>query len=511
MKQTVISSSISELFNSPLLGESAKEVISAWRAAIKLGLPDKITHMFGGETLESVFGPVGSRTPIQLLDADDYKRKMDAIKKFTNPNLYCIKGNLVLESLGEVELITALELVLNAFTQIRDPETNNPVLWGLQLRTFDKNESVMSGIPVNIKYLKTNMKAQRTISLTRLFRLMCNFDSSLVFGAKGRFSSKELKVYLNDGNHGTLACILHGVLTPPVGFSVKESPWIDNNQFIACGLDVLPLTHYDLHKNQVNRAILMKEYGHEIKPEDLASYNLHKVLTNCGITLVPEAVTNPNPRHCNQTAHMKRHFSNYCKDEYENRKLFETALRTVAFAWPGSAVDHAPVWGLIEFYRCQPIKSLTDNLVISVAEVLREKWASPNVVWPEVNKQIQAQYPKSTKKVKNTMWKDHRFTSTNNRGLMIAAAILTLINNREAWIRNQPGRNKGFDLKLNQITDIHGQLFEMDMPYISKHCTQNFSTFVPTEHLYKADEIGDTDTSNEAELSRQIDEFENAI
>jgi hypothetical protein len=186
MKQSTTAMAVSSLFGSPILGEASFKVIDAWRNSIQIGFPEEVSAPFGGDDLPFVFGPKNQRTPIQLLDANDYSRKLKAIKKYTNSDIHCIKGKLVLEALGEVELITAINLVLQAFSEIIDPETNQPVLWGLQLRSFDKDEAVMSGIPVNIKYLRTNMKAQRVIDLARLFRLMCNFDSSLVFGAKGR-------------------------------------------------------------------------------------------------------------------------------------------------------------------------------------------------------------------------------------------------------------------------------------------------------------------------------------
>jgi hypothetical protein len=516
MKQSSKIATTNGIFGSPIFGEKALKVITAWRECIEVGFPEEVSAPFGGDDLPFVFGPRTQRTPIQLLDANDYQRKLKAIKKYTNTDIHCVKGKLVLEPLGEVELITAINLVLQAFSEIIDSETNQPVLWGLQLRDFDKDEAVMTGVPTHIKYLRTNMKAQRVIDLPRLFRLMCGFDPSLIFGAKGRYSSEQECVFLNDGNHGTITCVLHGVLTPPVGFSAKESPWIDNNQFIACGLDVLPLTHYDLWKNQVNRAVSMKEHGHEIKPEDLAAYNLNRVLSNCGVKLVPEAITNPGPKQCNQTANLQKHFSDHCQDEYENRRLLEAALKTVVYAWPGSAVDHAPVWGLIELYRCQPAKAINDNLIISVSRVLAEKWGSAKQVWDEVNKQIQLQYPKKDKQTKRiSAWKDHRFTQTGNRGLMIGAAILTLLNNREEWIRSEPGKNKGFDLKLVSVTNKEGQMFEMDLPYTSKICTKNFTVFTATETKPSyisptMDAFLESEEDEEEQFLAQVDDFENA-
>lgn len=528
MKQTQIAKATSGIFGTPVLGQDAFQVITAWRDSIKVGLPKEVYEPFGGIDLPFVFGPNdGTRKSIRHLTEDEYEQKLKAIKKYNNPDLHCINGKIWIESLGTVDFITSLTFVLQAFADIYEDVDGKtatvPILWGLQLTDLQEklDDMVMGGIPVDISFLRTNTKdAQRDIDLARVFSKMCDFDCSLIFGGKGRYSEKENKVYLNDGNHGSIIAAVHGLRTIPVAFSPKDLAWQDSNQFLALGKDVLPLTEYDIYKNEVARARAMKEAGLDPKKEDLPSYNLFTVLAKYGITLVPELKDNPGPKQSKHTAHFQKHFKEYCRykkdskgNEVLDTRIFEAALKTVVFAWPGSEVDHAPVWGLIEFYRCQPAKSVNDAMITSVARVLAEKWSSSKSVWPEVNKSIQKQYPKGSKSKGWTGWKEHRFTASGNRGLMIAAAILTLLNNREAWVRSQPGRNKGFDLKLNGIESISGQKFEMDMPYTSKACVKNFSSFVPTEptpgkNIASISVINDED---EDDIDSAISEFEDAI
>lgn len=495
--------------------ESSQTVIDAWKDSIKIGLPPEIYHGNGGPDLENVFGPNINRKDISLMSTQDYERKEELIKKFTDTELQCVNGNLLLEPLGEVDLTFSIGQVLQAFSKIIDPETNLPILWGWQLKKFDLDEAVMSGVPTDVRDIKANMRIQRIIALARIFRLCVNFDSSLVFGAKGRYSKSENKVYINDGNHGTITLVLHNVLTPPVGFTLKETPWQDANQFIACGGDVLPLTVYDLHKCRVSRAKAMKIAGHVVKKEDQPAFDLDELLSAEGFKLVPEAKKDPGPKESNQTANFQSHFKNYCGDELENSVLFTKALKTVSWAWPGSSLDHAPVWGLIEFYRCQNIKLINDsNYIDAVATVLREKWGSAKAVWPEVQKQRNSQYPKGSKNKGFTIWKDHRFTNTGNNGLMIATAIHALLVNREAWVQSQPGRNKGYDLKLSPIVSAHGQTFEMDMPYTSAKCSTNFTVFVPTVEKPTATRSNTVnlfvDEDDEDDINSIIEDFENA-
>jgi hypothetical protein len=492
------------------LGTTAQQVIDTWRSSIEYGFPEEITDAFG-QDLAFIFGPKESRIPVSQLPQEDYDRKMDIIKRAKIPALHVNKGKLILEHMGAVDFITAFTQVLRSFQKIIDPETGKNVLYGLQLGAFNLDEAVMSGIPVHVRFLKLNMKAQREIALDRIFKLLCNFDSSLVFGAKGRFSSLENKVYGNDGNHGTVALVFHGVLTPPVGFSLKELSYIDFNQFIACNGDVLPITDYDIHKNRVNRGKEMLSAGLPLKKEDEPSYYLDKILTNCDVTLVPNAAE-PGPGESNLTSQFQKHFKTYCKNEYKNREVFEKALKIVRQAWPGGSVDHAPVWGLIELLSSQASKARTDATMVAIAEILAEKWASSQRVWAEVNSQLKAQFPQKDKG-KYTAWKDHRYTNTGNRGLMIAAAIKTLIENHEAWIRSQPGRKKGFNLKLDPVVNNGNQLFEMDMPYTSTECVKNFSTFRPSAmpEIITNGNFGMAGVEDEEdELSAAMDEFENA-
>jgi hypothetical protein len=141
------------------------------------------------------------------------------------------------------------------------------------------------------------------------------------------------------------------------------------------------------------------------------------------------------------------------------------ALKCVRNAWHFSAIDHAPVWGLTELFTQMPKKSVTDDLLIKIGQVMSERWSSSSKVWSDVLKSIRTQYPEKTKSGKYTEWKDHRFTSGSNRGLMIAAAIKSLIDNREAHIQSQPGKQKGYDLKL-PVVEKGGADFTIDMPYV---------------------------------------------
>lgn len=439
------------------------EYVDNWKKSIQFGYADSITSAYG-EDLSIFFGPKEEQTPIRFLEPEDYQRKLGLIRRANLPKLNVSKGTLNLESMGTVDFVTAFKMALDALHAIIDPETGKPVLYGVQLQNYNLDEAVMNGLAVDQSLVAMNMKAQRVIYLWRMFEIAMNFDSSLVFGAKGRYASDEERVFLNDGMQGSMALALHGVKTLIVGFSMKDLAYIDFNQFLACNGDVVPITDYDFVKNHNGRAMEMLKEGLDVKLEDQPAYNLMKVLNDVNVTLVPESAT-PGAGECKHTAHLQKHFREFCKDSYSNRFPFQMALKCVRNAWHFSAVDHAPVWGLTELFSQMPKKEVTDDLLIKIGQVMSERWSSSGKVWSDVLKAIRSQYPEKTKGGKYTEWKDHRYTSSANRGLMIAAAIKSLADNREAYIRSQPGKQKGYDINLPTPTK-GGADFVVNIPYV---------------------------------------------
>lgn len=459
--------------------------VDDWKKKVKFGYADSIKSAYG-EDLSIFFGPEEERTPIKFLEPEDYQRKLSLIKRATIPNLNVSKGALNLESMGTVDFVTAFKMALDAMHSIIDPETGKPVLYGVQLQKYDLEEAVMNGLAVDQSLVAMNMKAQRVIYLWRMFEIAMNFDSSLVFGAKGRYAADEERVFLNDGMQGSMALALHGVKTLIVGFSMKDMPYIDFNQFLACNAEVIPITDYDFVKVRNNRAMSMLTVGLDVKLEDQPAYNLTKVLNDVNIRLVPESAT-PGAGETKHTAHMQKHFKEFCKDSYTNRFAFQMALKCVRNAWHFSAIDHAPVWGLTELFSQMPKKAVTDDLLIKIGQVMSERWSSSSKVWGDILKSIRDQYPEKTKSGKYTEWKDHRYTTGTNRGLMIAAAIKSLIDNREAYIQSQPGKQKGYDLKL-PTPEKGGLNFVIDMPYVFTDLNgkvAEYTTFIDTDSSNK--------------------------
>lgn len=470
-----------------IFGSHVNSMVDAWHNAVQYGYPAEITKHNGGITLDNLFGPIANRVPISSLSTNlnDYHRKKEAILKYKSSDGRISNGKLHIENIKIAEINEVFKLVIRAFSEIIDPDTTKNILYGYQLKALDLRDFTISGIPFLSDHIVLNMEVQRDPSLLRIFELLVDFDSSLVFGATGRASLQTQKIYCNDGQHGALALLFHGVLTIPVVTTFIDTEYMDHNQFIGKNLDVYPLSVYDVHKVLVNRAKSFLKAGLTINARDLPSYNLDLVLNNCNVKLVHESVT-PTAGESNSTAQFQKHFKNYCNSMYANREIFETAMLITRQAWPSFPVMHEPIWGLIELLNRQPVAVIKQtSFIVSMSEILSAKWSTPNAVWKEVNAQIKKQYPikvrdPNTNTDVYTEFKDHRFTNTGNRGLMIGSAIKSLVDNYETWAQQHPDDALSFGIILTGIKNSGGQVFEMDMPFTSATLRHPFSIFKPT-------------------------------
>lgn len=493
----------------PIISTHFQSLIDLWKKDLRYGYPVEIQNEYGGSEMSIFFGPKEDRKPIQYFSShqQEYEKLCKVIRSYSDPGNHIYNGKIILPENTRIPMVDLVRRVFSAFSNIVNPATKNSIFYGIQLNTYNIEESVLGGFLLDYKQIMVNISAQRETDLVRIFTLACNFDSSLVYGAKGRLSRSENKIYCNDGSHGTVALALHGVLTVPVSFSTKEHSSIDYNQFLACNFDVLLVTHYDVWKNQVARMIANLNDGIPVKVDDIPAYNLYLALKDAKVKLVAKGQT-PVAGECNVTQQLQRLFATYSGNQYQANNTFITALRLVRHAWPTHPIDFAVVWGLIEFFESQSRRVQSDPTTFtSLSSTLSTQWNKPKDVWKTVYKHIKKQYPVK-ENGKYTGWKDHRFNNSSNRGIMIAAAIKTLIENRDAWIKEQPGRNIGLNVKFEPI--IHeGRLFEMDMPYTTDR-VKSYTKFIPTVSEFDID----IDHSVKIDIdyfNAAIDEFESNL
>jgi hypothetical protein len=445
-----------------------------WTSNLEFGYHKDITNLFG-EDLTEIFGPKAIRKSVRLLSSDEKESKINAIKKYTNTDLCVHSGRLIIDHLGVVSYVEMLKMVFTAYKNIIDPITNQPVFYGIQLDTFDHKEAFANGVlvPQDIVYFNVE-DIQRPTSLVREAQIVFgNFDSACVYGMKARLDTALGGVISSDGLQGSTILGIQGVLTLPVGFTPREGLAADADILLTCGADALQMSEYDIYKARVTRAIETAKSSKEenIKPEDLASYYLDKIVSQpkSKINFRPESSVIGQDQ-CNTVSQFQKLFKKYCKEEFKHRESFEKAIHTVRIAWPKKPITSEAVWALTELYSQMDSKQRNvKDLEHTIAAILARKWKKGYDVWSETSDARKTQYPTKDKNGKTVLkWKDHYFNAgEDSKGYMMAAAIVDLCHNTTCYDRTQAGHKTVKDLDLPQVSNKDGQVFDINMPCIT--------------------------------------------
>jgi hypothetical protein len=402
-----------------------------------------------GDDLDAILGPRAGRRPLTQATDTEVKNIRKCIKKVTD-------GVIATHDRGLVKFTDAVRLVLDHLKRSIDPATQKPALWGWELPLIDLKKAVKGLESHSQEDIMLNYRAQRNINVVHLFNLPVDFDSSLVFGAKGRRMANG-EIFINDGQHGSILLALVGVETIPAQYIESDQEYHDFNQFIACNLQAMPADDYDNHRNQLNRAIRMLSETGGIKHEDQSHYDLHQVLSRERVTLIPPRGKTPGDGESKHTSKFINYF-----DEFD-QEIFKRSIRIIRNAWPTKSVPHEPLWGLCKLLSSQheTDKTKIRKMDQAIALALGERWEKPEQIWPEVNSAIKGQYPL-------TKYRDAAETNTGNRGYMIGAAIASTVENYDLYITSQAGSPRGLGVSIAPCSRIDDSFeFYVSMPFMS--------------------------------------------
>lgn len=402
-----------------------------------------------GDDLDSILGPRANRRPLTQATDSEVRNIRKCIKRLND-------GMIVTFERGKIQYLEAVRLVLEHLRKSTDPETLKPCLWGFELPLWNVTKSVKGLEAHQQEDIWLNYKAQRNINVIHLFNLLVDFDSSLVFGGKGRKTSRN-EIFVNDGQHGSILLALVGVKDIPIQYIESDDEYHDFNQFIACNVNAMPADDYDNHRNQLNRAKGMKSSLGVIKHEDQIHFDLDVLLTKENVTLIPPKGKTPGDGESKHTSKFLNYFEEY------DTEIFKRSIRIIRSAWPTKSVPHEPLWGLCKLLSCQyeNDKSKIRKIDQAIARALGERWDRPEQVWPEVNSSIKQQYPLSK-------YRDAPETNTGNRGYMIGAAIKSTVDNYDLYLTSQPGSPRGLGVSLAEVSRFDDDYeFYLSIPFVS--------------------------------------------
>ena len=402
-----------------------------------------------GDDLDSILGPRAGRRPLSQATDAEIKNIKKCIKKVSD-------GVIATHDRGLVKFTDAVRMVLEHLKKSIDPTTGKPALWGWELPLFDSAKAVKGLETHSQEDIALNYRAQRNINVVHLFNLLVDFDSSLVFGGKGRKQANG-QIYINDGQHGSILLALVGVEKIPAQYIQSDQEYHDFNQFIACNVQAMPADDYDNHRNQLNRAIRMNSEVGSIKHEDQVHYDLHQLLSRESVTLIPPRGKTPGDGESKHTSKFLNYFEEF------DEETFKRSIRIMRNAWPTKSVPHEPLWGLCKLLTSQQETDKTKirKMDQAIALALGERWDKPEQVWPEVNASIKGQYPL-------TKYRDSAETNTGNRGYMIGAAIVSTVMNYDLYITSQAGSPRGLGVSLAPVQRIDDSYeFYLSMPFMA--------------------------------------------
>lgn len=213
------------------------------------GYPDLIKEKFG-DNLELILGPKNKRTDYRQLSQKDIAERLDKIPE----KLW------VDQTRGG--MLTILDSWILALNELADSKA----LWGVDLpqHAFMPMEGTERH---PVENLWINYGSQRILYLRHCIQIVFKFDPWSVFNAIGRKDSSN-NVYINDGQHRTMACLFFGMRYMAVQYRTSDDSTVDIDQFCACNVDNLPSEPYDNYRNRASRAEIYIQNGKKPFRED---------------------------------------------------------------------------------------------------------------------------------------------------------------------------------------------------------------------------------------------------
>lgn len=206
------------------------------------GYPDTVRARFG-ENLELVLGPVSARVAYdQLSQAEVAERLKKIPEKLFVPQT---RG-------GMLTILDSWMLALQALA-------DSKALWGVDLPMHATMP--MQGCQRHaVEILWLNYGSQRILYLQHCIGIVFKFDPWSVFNAIGRRDTAG-NVYINDGQHRTMACLFFGMRYMSVQYRDSDDITVDIDQFCACNVDNLPSEPYDNWRNRSSRGEIYIQHG----------------------------------------------------------------------------------------------------------------------------------------------------------------------------------------------------------------------------------------------------------
>jgi hypothetical protein len=349
----------------------------------------KITDLYGVD-LYKLCGPKADRKPWTSFSSQERRARLNKIPVY-----------IPTRSLGKYPKL--VDVVIHCFDKLVQLGEDNP-LWGVDLPEFTSlvQAAELNNVPAmnygkellqTIDNLYKNAYKQRDVFLRHIFEdIVFRFDAGLVFPGIGRKDSKG-RIFVNDAQHRTLACIILGIEEVPIAFIHSDNEYWDVAQYAAINIHSLSASEFDRYRIRVQRQIEAEEAGMPVDPDDALCFELHQLFDNLGIIVAEKGDNAPNGSTglvLNSIGNMINYRETYKKDH------FTRATEMNAIMFPTCKFQTANSWGLMEFLKTQDKNINPLVMDRAIQHALKKCWARPNA-GAAMHKSIKDCYKAATK------------------------------------------------------------------------------------------------------------------
>lgn len=349
----------------------------------------KIANLFGKDLI-GLLGPVNQRVSWNSLSEQEKTARLKKIPEYVNTRTLGSKPKLV-------------DIVIHCFSILKNMGNDNPLL-GIDLPQFDSllQASEMMNMPA-LNYagqnfvlgdlMVKNAKKQRDVFLRHIFEdIVLRFNPSLVMPGIGRMTADEKFLFVNDGQHRMLACLMLGIEQAPVIYIISDDEYYDVQQYAAINIHSLICSEFDRYRIRVQRDVAAQDAGMPSEPEDQLCHEMHVLFEELGITVAEKSDKSLgiNSLVLNSIGNMIKYRKEFGKE------LFERSTRINASQFSTCKFHSANSWGLMEFLKVQDKNIDPATMDYYIQDAISKRWQKSNA-GGKMHKDIKDAYKDATK------------------------------------------------------------------------------------------------------------------
>jgi hypothetical protein len=362
------------------------------------GYPKEITDEFGADLVQ-VLGPKLNRIPYDQLSQAEVERRLE----------------LVDEKLFLTGMHAGKQQMMETFKQFLRHLVDTRALYGVDFPLM--NIMPMEGTQRHeIEKCWINYKSQRCLYARHTVQLIFKFDPYSVFNGVGRMTTDLRKVFVNDAQHRTIACMIFGIRYMAIQYVISDDENVDIDQFCACNVDNLPSELYDNYRNRKERAQAYIDAGRPPIREDKFMWDIGQWAQRWDIKVSRSGSSEAN------SARGISHMPDIYKSARLGFPVMNAAAAVLVTVYPIDPMKSANLVGLCELlsqqdpdwwevdyrdagdYNMNPrLDDLTKVIKVRFGNVLES--------------QNSGTYHSSCKEAVNNWWKDKYDTLTNPSGI----------------------------------------------------------------------------------------------